>query len=65
MSLLPRKNIFREKIAEVIPGRNYGLILHVPHTWVVWINVEVRSIMEDSELIWILEKIDVFLDCFL
>lgn len=62
MSLLPIKNILDEKIIEVIPERGYGFMLHVPHIWIVWINVEAGSIVEDSELTWILEKISVFLD---
>lgn len=62
MSLLPLKNAVGEKIAELIPGRDYGFMLHAPHIWVVWINVEATSIVEGSELIWILEKSNIFLD---
>lgn len=63
MSLVPIENAFDEKIAEVIPERDYGFMLHAPHIWIIWINAEVRSIVEDSELIWILEN-NVFLDIF-
>lgn len=62
MSLLPIKNTFGEKIVEVIPEREYGFLLHAPHIWVISMNAETRRIVEDVELIWILEKIDVFLD---
>ena len=64
MSLLPIKNAFYEEIAEVIPGGDYGFMLHVLYIWIVWINVETRSTVEGSELIRILEKINVFLDIF-
>lgn len=35
MSLLPIKNTFGEKIAEMISEREYGFILHAPHIWVI------------------------------
>ena len=35
MSLLPIKNAFYEEIAEVIPGGDYGFMLHVLYIWIV------------------------------
>lgn len=62
MSLLPPENAVGEKTAELIPERDSGLMSHVPHIWVVWINVEATGIVEDLELTWILEKTSIFLD---
>lgn len=40
------------------------LMSHAPHVWIVWIHVKARSVVEDSELIWILAKSNVVLDMF-
>ena len=53
------ENAVGKKITEEIPERGYGFMLRVPYSWIAWISVGAGSIVEDSEWIWILEKMSV------